>query len=129
GDPVGAVALDRRAEAGGDELGRLVPGRADEAALAALHPPRGVGGDARPGVERLELRARRPPALEERPAHVRVAYAQRRVDVPREARPAGAAARLVVRLVGAVLRVVGLLRLPRDDAVLDVDLPRAGAGA
>src|SRR5581483_7349084 len=48
---------------------------------------------------------------------------------PREARPAGAAARLVVRLVGAVLRVVGLLRLPRDDAVLDVDLPRAGAGA
>jgi hypothetical protein len=47
------------------------------------------------------------------------------VGVPAERRAAGASARLVLGRVGADGRVVGLLRLPGDDAVLDVHLPRA----
>src|SRR4026209_2189049 len=49
----------------------------------------------------------------------------------RPARSGGrrAAARLVFGDVRPVRRVVGLLRLPGDDPVLDVDLPRAGSGA
>src|SRR5262249_43247902 len=118
-----------RAETGRDQLGRLVPARADEAALPALGAPHGVGRDLRPRVERLEPGPRLAPPLEERSAHVRIADAQRRVDVPGEARAAWTPARLVVRLAVAVLGIVGLLRLPGDDPVLDVDLPRAGAGA
>src|SRR5699024_8246683 len=51
------------------------------------------------------------------------------VGVPGGRRSAGAAARLVLRPVVAHRRVVGLLRLPGDDPVLDVDLPGAGPGA
>ena len=69
------------------------------------------------------------PELQQRAAHVRVLHAQRRVRVPGERRAARAAARLVLGHVGAVGRVVGLLGLPGDDPVLDVDLPRARAGA
>src|SRR5690606_10860908 len=39
-----------------------------------------------------------------------------------------AAARLMVRQIGARARIVGLLRFPGDDAALDINLPRAGTG-
>src|SRR5690606_17040906 len=53
----------------------------------------------------------------------------RRVRVPGEGGAARAAARFVLGPVGADGGVVGLLRLPGDDAVLDVHLPGAEAGA
>src|SRR5690606_14042401 len=52
-----------------------------------------------------------------------------RVGVPREGRPARTAPRLVLRPVRPDRRVVGLLLLPRDDAVADVHLPGAGTRA
>ena len=132
--PVGAPAADRVDVGGGDHVGHLVPGGADQAALAALG---GVGGarggvvdDRGPGLDRVSrLCERGPVALQQGPAHVGVADPQRRVDVPRERGPPGTPAGLVVRHVGAVLGVVGLLGLPGHDALLDVDLPGARAGA
>src|SRR5207344_2465104 len=59
----------------------------------------------------------------------RILDAVRAVEVPAVARAARAAARLVIGHVPARARVVGLLRFPGDDAALDVDLPRARAGA
>src|SRR4029078_9819772 len=76
-----------------------------------------------------ETRLRVAVHLEQHTADVRVAHPRGRVGVPGEGRALGAAARFVLRPVGADGGVVGLLRLPRDDPVLDVDLPRAGAGA
>src|SRR5262249_29951876 len=51
------------------------------------------------------------------------------IEIPGVARAARAAARLVVGQLGPRARIVGLLGLPGDDAALDVDLPRARAGA
>jgi hypothetical protein len=67
--------------------------------------------------------------LDQPGAHQRVFDPGPRVEIPGVARAARAAARLVVRQVGPGARIVGLLGLPGDDAALDVDLPRAGAGA
>ena len=130
GDPVGPVALDRVHVGGGDQLAHLLPGRTDEAAFAALGGVGRVAGDRRPGVDRVVVaRPRGAPELQQRPAHVGVLHPQRRVGVPGEGGAARAAAGLVVGGLGAVGGVVGLLGLPGDDPVLDVDLPRAGAGA
>src|SRR6185312_576838 len=63
------------------------------------------------------------------PAHHRVLEAVGAVQIPAVRRAARAAARLVVGQPGAIARIVGLLRLPGDDAPLDVDLPAAAAGA
>ena len=133
-DAVRPVALGRVHVGGGDDLADLVPGRAQEAAQAALGLVGagllGVLDDRRPRVDRVagacELLAVEP---QQRAAHVGVADADRRVDVPGERRAARAAARLVLGHVRAVGRVVGLLRLPGDEPVLDVDLPRARARA
>ena len=70
-----------------------------------------------------------PVHLQQRAAHVRVAHPGRRVGVPGERRAARAAAGLVLRPVRPRRRVVGLLGLPGDDPVLDVDLPGARTGA
>jgi hypothetical protein len=133
-DAVGPVLLDRVDVRRGDELVDLVPGRAHEAAHAAqllvVAPRRVVLDDRRPGVDRrLRHLQRRAPALEQAAAHHRVLHAVRAVEVPGVRRAARAAARLVVRQVGPRARVVGLLRLPGDDAARDVDLPRAAARA
>ncbi len=134
GDAVGAVGLDGVDMRGGGDLDRLGPGRADQPSLAAgllvaatLLP---VAGDLGPGEHRVtEPRPRLAVHLEQHTAHVRVAHPGRRVGVPGEGRTARAAPGLVLGTVRAHRRVVGLLRLPRDDPVLDVHLPRAGPGA
>src|SRR5699024_7125375 len=136
GGPVRAVLLDRVDVGGGHHLHGLVPGGAHQAALAAgalvAHGLLGVGDDRLPGLDGVVagclrlLGAEHPQQLG---AHVRVAHAGGRVGVPGERGAAGAAARLVLGLVGADGGVVGLLRFPGDHAVLDVDLPGARAGA
>ena len=135
GDPVGAVLLDRVDVGGRDDLGRLVPGGPDQAALAAGRlvrlGPQGVLDDVlpRPHGVAVVLGLGLAEHLEQHAADVGVAHPGRRVGVPGERRPARAAAGLVLRGVRADRRVVGLLGLPGDDPVLDVDLPRAGPGA
>ncbi len=133
-DAVGAPALDDVSVRGGDDLDRLVPGRAHQAALAAgrlvalaLHRVLHDRGPGQHGVAVVGLLLA--VHLEQRAADVGVAHARRRVGVPAERRAARATAGLVVGLVGPGRRVVGLLGLPRDDAVLDVHLPGARAGA
>ncbi len=122
------VGIGRR-----DDLGDLVPGRAHEAAEAALA---GVGlaffrilDDRPPGGDRRAQRPRLAPELEQARAHQRIFHAIAGIQVPGVARPARTAARLVVGQLGPRARIVGLLRLPGDDAALDVDFPRARAGA
>ena len=62
-------------------------------------------------------------------AHQRVFDAAGAVEIPAIGRAARAAARLVIGHAGPRARIVGLLRLPGDDAALDVDFPATGAGA
>ncbi len=88
-----------------------------------------VGDDRVPGLHRAHRQPGLAPQLEQPAAHQRVLHPVGRVQVPAVAGAAGAAARLVVGHVPARARVVGLLGFPGDDAALDVDLPRAGAGA
>ena len=132
-DAVGAVLLDRVDVGGGDDLVDLVPARAHEAAQAAhalVVAALGVVLDDRsPGIDRVVRQARLAPALQQAAAHHRVLHAVGAVQVPAVAGAARAAARLVVGHVPARARVVGLLGFPGDDAALDVDLPRARAGA
>ena len=69
------------------------------------------------------------PQVQQRPADVRVLHAQRTVQVPRVRNAPLAAARLVGRQARVQRRIVQPLHLPRHHAVLDVDHPRAAAGA
>ena len=102
----------------------LAPRRLVAAALVR------VGGDLGPRRHRVaEAGLRLPVHLDQHAAGVRVAHPGGRVGVPGERRAARAAARLVLRRVRPHRRVVGLLGLPGDDPVLDVDLPRARARA
>ena len=132
-DAVGAVLLDRVDVGGGDDLVDLVPARAYEAAEAAhalvIAARRVVLDDRRPCRHRIVREARRAPVLEQPGAHQRVLDAIRAVQIPAVRSTPRAAARLVVGHVPARARIVGLLRLPRDDPALDVDLPRARARA
>ena len=132
-DAVRSVLLDRVDVGRGDDLVDLVPARPHEAAQAAhllVVAALLVGlDDRRPRVHRIVRQARRAPVLEQAPAHHRILHAVGAVQVPAVRRAARAAARLVVGHVPARARVIGLLRLPGDDATLDVDLPRAGARA
>ena len=134
GDAVGTVLLDCVHVGGGDDLHRLFPGYADHAAATAL---RLVGArllrilnDRGPRVDRIaEALLGIAEHVEEDAAHVGVLDAGRRVFVPRERRATRAAAGFVLGHVSASRRVVSLLGFPGDDAVLDVDLPRAGTRA
>ena len=134
GDAVGTVLLDRVHVGGGDDLHRLFPGHADHAAAATL---RLVGAcllrvlnDRGPRVDGIaEALLGLAEHVEEDAAHVGVLDTGRRVLVPRERRATRAAAGLVLGHVRAGRRVVSLLGFPGDDAVLDVDLPRARARA
>src|SRR6185312_9219342 len=132
-DPVRAVVLDGVGVGGGNDFGRLFPADAHEAAVATLLgvsgtllgilDDRGPGGDWRQGGARLA------PQPQQARAGERVLHAVAGIEVPAVGGAARATARLVVGQVGPGARIVGLLRLPGDDAALDVDLPRAGAGA
>src|SRR5215469_1968858 len=70
-----------------------------------------------------------PPHSQQFAAHVRVADPGGGVGVPGERRAARAATGLVLRRIRASGGIVGLLRLPGDDPVFDVHLPRARPGA
>jgi hypothetical protein len=116
----------------GDDLVDLVPGGAHEAAEAAH-----LGVVARAWrISTIEAQAR-PASCSPAPRATAAAGASGSADispgwpntVPAVAGAARAAARLVVGQVRPRARIVGLLGLPGDDPALDVDLPRARAGA
>ena len=133
-DPVRSPALDGVDVRCGDHLDDFVPARPHQPALAAragvCRPRRRILLDRRPGDDRIaddglggaEL-------LEQDAADVGVANPGGGVGVPGEGGATRAAARLVFGAVRPGRRIVGLLGLPGDDPVLDVDLPRAGPGA
>ena len=127
------VGLHRIGIGGRDEFVDLIPGRADETAKAALLDIGGalrrIFNDRLPGCDRRHQRARLAPQLEQPRAHQRIFHAVAGIEIPAVARAARTAARLVVRQIGPRARIIGLLRLPGDDAALDVDLPGTGSGA
>ncbi|MND61804.1 hypothetical protein D3C80_530660 [compost metagenome] len=132
-DPVGSVLLDGVNVSRGDDFGDFIPAGANEAAHAALAFVRiGLGlvlDNARPGFDRRHALARFTPQFEQRLANLRVLEAVGAVDVPAVTGAPRAAARFMVGQVVTGARIVGLLGFPGDQAVLHVDLPRAGTGA
>ena len=133
-DAVGAVLLDRVDVGRRDDLVDFVPAAAHKAAhathLLVVTAGSVVLDDGGPGIDGgLRRLHRRAPAFQQAAPHHRVLHAVGAVQVPAVAGTTGAAARLVVGHVPARARVIGLLRLPGDDAALDVDLPAATAGA
>ena len=134
GAAVRAVGLDGVHVRGGGDFDRLLPGDPHQAALAAgllvAAAPLGVAHDVGKGQHRvtqpgLGLAVH----LDEDAPRIRKTHPGGRIGVPGEGRAARAAPRLVFRAVRAHGGVVGLLGFPGDDAVLDVHLPGAGAGA
>ena len=116
----------------GDKLGDFVPASSHEAAA----PPRHPGGplfrildDGAPGGDGSHRRACLAPCLDESLADQGILNARSGVEIPAVAGAPGAAARFVVRQVGAGAGIVGLLGFPGDDPALYIDLPGAGAGA
>ena len=99
-DAVRPVGFHRIGIGRGDDFVDLVPGRADEAAEAALaHVGRALAGvfdDRLPGRDRRPQRARLAPQLEQPRAHQRIFHAVAGIEIPGVARAARAAARLVV---------------------------------
>src|SRR5690606_2640587 len=131
---VRTVLLDRVDVPRRDELDRLAPARAHESALAArllVAAPRiGVLRHLAEREHRVaRALARLAVRLQERAPHVRVAHARGGVRVPGERSPAGTPTGLVLGTIGSDARVIRLLRLPRDDPVFHVDLPRTGSRA
>ncbi len=126
---VGAVSLGRVNVRSGDDFVDLIPIRAHEspepAHLLVVAPLGVVLHDGCPRLNRAVLEPRRAPVLQQAAAHHRMLDAVRAVQIPAVGSAASTTTRLVVRHVPARARVVGLLRLPRDDAAFDVDLPRA----
>ena len=124
---VRAIFLDCVSVGGGDDLVDFIPSGADQAAQAALA---GVAvalfrtfHDRGPGRDRGKRRPCFAPQFEQAPAHHRVFHAVGRVQIPGVAGATGAAAGFVVRQIRPRARIIGLLRLPRNDAALDVDFP------
>ena len=132
-DAVRAVFLDRQRIRGGDDFIRFVPRGAHEAAQATdgfvLLRAHGVLADPVPGGDGVHGLARFAPHFHQAAAHHRILHALRRIHVPGIAGAARAAARLVVGQVGPRARVIGLLGFPGDQAILDIHLPAARAGA
>ena len=126
---VGTVRLRRVDIRCGDDFVDFVPIRAHESAQSAhllVVAPLGVVlHDGRPGLDRASVETCRAPVLQQAATHHRMLDAIGAVQIPAVGRAARTTTRLVVRHVPARARVVGLLRLPGDDAALDVDLPRA----
>ena len=128
-DAVRPVGLDRVDIGRRDDLVHELPARADEAAAPAGRLERlglrRVFDDRRPGLDRLERAPRLAPKREQTRAQQRIFQPIAAVEIPGVAGASGAAARLMVGQVRPRARIIGLLRLPGDDAALDVDLPAA----
>ena len=129
GDPVGSPLLDRVNVGGGDDLGSLVPRSPDQTALAAsglvgLGASR-VVDDVGPRLDRIAavLTLRLAEHLQQDASDIRIAHPCRRIGVPGERCTSRTTARFVLRRIRADRRIVGLLRLPGDDPVLDIHLP------
>ncbi|CCK02872.1 hypothetical protein BN129_1441 [Cronobacter sakazakii 701] len=132
-DAVGAKGFGGPDVGGGDKLIHLLPGRAHKTAASArlfvAFRFFAVFHDGRPGVHRIAvLRFRFAPQFNQAFAHQRIFQTVGAVEIPGVAGPTRAAARLVVRHIGAGTRVVGLLGFPGDQTVFDVNLPAAGTG-
>src|SRR5262249_42838892 len=114
---------------GGDDLARLLPARAHEAAA----PAHGFVGRRRlgiadygcPGFARRQALARLAPRLDQAGAHHRVFNSARAVEIPAIGGAARAPPRFMVGHAGPGARIIRFLSLPGDDATLDVDLPTA----
>jgi hypothetical protein len=129
-DAVGPVLANRVNGRRRDQLARLVPVAAHEAAAATLASVGAVRchlGERRDRVRRGGLRGA--PTVEQAAANVRVLQPDRRVGVPGKRRAARAAARLMIGSIRIGTRIIDRLRLPGDQPVLDVDVPRARTGA
>ena len=134
GVTVGTVVLDGVHVSSSHQLESLSPGRAHQTTLTAcVHVActlGGVGHDGVEGVHGIVVDCLRFAVhLQQKTTNVGVLNAGGRVGVPRECCTAGAAAGLVLGAVGTNRGVVGFLCFPGDNAVLDVHLPGAGAGA
>ena len=134
GVTVGAVVLDGVHVSSSHQFESFSPGRAHQTTLTAcVNVACTLGGVRHDGVEGVHgiivdcLRFA--VHLQQETANVGVLNASGRVGVPRECRTAGATAGLVLGAVGTNRGVVGFLCFPGDNAVLDVHLPGAGAGA
>src|SRR5262245_37059190 len=119
---------------GCDHFHCVFPARAYKAALSPLGLVRaradGIVDDCLPGQHGVAGALPLGPVhLEQAAADVRVLHAERRVDVPGERSTARTASRLVIGHVRAGRGVVDRLRLPGDQPVLDVYVPRAGPRA
>ena len=134
GVAVGTVVLNGVHVGSGHQLESLSPGRAHQTALTTgVHVAGTLSGVGHDGVEGVHGIAVDSLCLavhfQQGTANVGVLNSGGRVGVPREGCTAGATAGLVLGAIGANRGVVSFLRLPGDNAVLDVHLPGAGAGA
>src|SRR5690606_34289623 len=103
---------------------------AETAVVLVLSGAVRVLDDARPGQYRVRMPGQGgAPQLDQWLANQRVLEAISAVQVPGITGASRAAARFMVGQVGAGARVVGLLGFPGHEAVLDVNLPTARAGA
>ena len=128
------MLLDGVRVGGRDQLEHRVPVDSAEPTFAARALPTRallrVGDERLPGLDGVVvLAARLAPQIQERPADVWVLNAQRAIEVPRERDSALTTSRLVGGNAGFEIGIVGLLHLPRDDAVLHMDSPAAPARA
>lgn len=133
-DAVRTILADGVDVRGGGDIDGLFIRNADKTALAALGNICLAlfwvlldGAPCQDGVAVLFLFLAE--HIYEHAAGIRVAHAGRRVGVPGKGGTARAAAGLVFRHVIAGSGVIHRLRFPGDDAVFDVDLPRARSGA
>ncbi len=134
GAAVRAVGLDRVHVGGCCDLDRFLPGNTHQAALAAgllvaaapFRVPRNLG-ESEHWVPQPGLRL--PVHLHQDAAGIGEADPGGRIGVPGKGCPARAASWFIFRTVRAHRRVIGLLGLPGDNAVLDVYLPGTGSGA
>src|SRR5690606_39225420 len=116
-----------------DDFIHFIPARPHEtteaATLFVAARALGVFHDGSPGIDGVAvLLAHFAPQPHQRAAHLRIFEAIGAVDIPGVAGATRTTARFVIGQIGARARIIGLLRLPGDEAVLDVDLPAASAG-
>ena len=134
GDPIRSVSLDRVHLGCRDHLHGLGPRHSHQSALSAClliaTTALRVIDDIGPGQNRIvQSLLGFAIQLQQDAARVRIPDSSGGVGVPGERGTTRAAARLVLRPIRTDRGIVSLLRLPGDDPVADVDLPRTGTGA